>query len=450
MKKNLLIIQWDGPYFLFETMQVLEKSRASLKGFSVTVLATVEAIGNLQGHFHALDYGLTSDASIILNQQFDMSFNLSMNESSWLLHEKVNSKIKIGPHLKDGELVVSDLWSTFLITVKSGPPFLTFHLQDIYKNILGIKAQSQIKAPSNHFREIIFGRFAESFISEAQMLQLQSTIAGAHTQISFKKMQEVDFISDFSHSLYIGPATYEAVKLCEAGARGIFIGRQFQGFNLIPYGSQNFVISTNNEKLEIPRLMGPINSILKRERLDTSTTYSLYQTDIDTFGLFLKNLNAPETSYPFYQCHVVLWNFLLNLLDINLEIASCSKEQIEVLKNNQHAITKLLRLHDYALSSIDTIYLQTKSTSTEAGIIEGHLKNLKEIDEIMAQLAESHPFIRPFLDFYRVRRGQNDGSTLNEKTQNTFITYTEEHHALSALNELFSVTLRKNEASILK
>lgn len=450
MKKNLLIIQWDGPYFLYETMQVLEKSRASLKGFSVTILSTEDSIGKLLGQIHTFEHCLTSDTKAILEQPFDMSFNLSMDDSSWSLHEKISSQTKVGPYLKDGELVVSDLWSTFLLTVKSGAPFLTFHLQDIYKNILGIKAQPQIRVQSTHFREIILGRFAEAYITEAQMENLRISIAGTHSQITFKKIKDVDLVSDFSHSLYIGPATPEAVKLCEAGARGIFIGRQFQGFNLIPYGSQNFVISTKSEKVENPKLIGFINSVLNKTRPDTSLGYSIYQTDVDTYGLFLKNLNASETSYPFYQCHVVLWNFLLNLLDINLDIASCGTEQIDVLKSNHHAVTKLLRLHDYALSSIDTIYLQTKSSSSQAEIVEGHLKNLKEIDVIMAQLAESHPYIRPFLDFYRIRRGQNDGSTLNEKTQNTFITYTEEHHALSALNELFSVTLRKNEASILK
>ena len=450
MKKNLLIIQWDGPYFLFETLQVLEKSRASLKGFSITILATKSSIEKLQGHVHTNEHTLTSDIIPILNHQFDMSFNLSMDESSWITHEKINSKIKIGPHVKDGELAVPDLWSTFLLTVKSGAPFLTFHLQDIYKNILGIKAQPQMSSQASHIREIILGRFAEAYVDHSQMENLKKLIASAYPQVTLKNISEVDLVSDFTHSLYIGPADLDAVKLCEDGARGIFIGRQFQGLNLIPYGPQNFIISTKSEKVENTKLMGIISSIINRASLDLSTNYSLYKTDIDTFGVFIKSLNASDTSYPFYQCHVVLWNFLLNLLDINLDIASCGKEQLEVLKNHHHAVSKLLRLHDYALSSIDTIYLQTKSASSEADVIEGHLKNLKEIDGIMAQLAESHPFIRPFLDFYRIRRGQNDGSTLNEKTQNTFITYTEEHHALSALNELFSVTLRKNEASILR
>lgn len=450
MKKDLLIIQKDGPYFLFETMQVLEKSRASLKGFSVTILATEISIEKLEGQVHTFEHCLSADTRTVLDHQFDMSINLSMDNSSWLLHEKINSKIKVGPHMKDGELVVADLWSTFLLTIKSGSPFLTFHLQDIYKNILGIKAQLQIRTQSAPFREIILGRFSESFITESQMESLQSSISGLHSQITFKKIQDVDFVSDLSQSLYIGPATLESVKLCEAGARGIFIGKQFHGFNLIPYGSQHFIVNTKSDKVENSKLMRFISSVLNRARPETSSSYSIYQTDVDTYGLYLKSLNAADTSYPFYQCHVVLWNFLLNLLDINLDISNCDMEQIEVLKNNHHAVTKLLRLHDYALSSIDTIYLQTKSSSSEFDIVEGHLKNLKEIDVIMAQLAESHPFIRPFLDFYRIRRGQNDGSTLSEKTQNTFITYTEEHHALSALNELFSVTLRKNEVSILK
>ena len=57
-------------------------------------------------------------------------------------------------------------------------------------------------------------------------------------------------------------------------------------------------------------------------------------------------------------------------------------------------------------------------------------------------------YLRPVIDFYRIRRGQNTGTTLLEQTQHTFLTYSEEHQALRALLELFTVTLAKNEVSI--
>ena len=76
------------------------------------------------------------------------------------------------------------------------------------------------------------------------------------------------------------------------------------------------------------------------------------------------------------------------------------------------------------------------------------VKNLKEMEEIADKISQSHAFLRPILDFYRIRRGQNDGENLLEQAQHSFLTYSEEHQALKAILELFTVTLRKNEVSI--
>lgn len=450
VKKDLLIIQLDGAYFLYETLLVLEKASLSLKDFNITVLASNKSIDQIKSKTQPLIKGITSDIDATLERNFDISFNLSMDEFSWPLHSRVKATHKVGPWQSEENLVVPDLWSSFLLTVKAGSPFLTFHLQDVYRNILGIKSLPATRPVSGHFREIITGSFSANFAEAKEVDQLISSLKINFPQMVVRKAEEIDLISDLTHSLYIGPATAHAVKICEVGARGIFIGSQFQGFNLLPYNSHHYLVSTQGNKFNHKQVIPFISSIINRSKLVTNNTYSFYESEMDTFGVSWKSLSSPDENFPFYQCHLVLWNFLLNLLDIHIDVTKCSLSQVDVLKANHHALTKLLRLHDYALSSVDTIFRESKMSNSKAEVIEGHLKNLQEIEEVLEQVASSHPYIRPFLDFYRIRRGQNTGSTLHEKSQNTFITYTEEHHALSALNELFSVTLRKNEASILK
>jgi hypothetical protein len=450
VKKDLLIIQLDGAYFLYETLLVLEKASLSLKDFNITVLASNKAIDQIKSKTQPLIKGLTSDIDGILEKIFDLSFNLSMDEYSWPLHHRIKATHKVGPFQIDENLSVPDLWSSFLLTIKAGSPFLTFHLQDIYRNILGIKSLPTLRLAGGHFREIITGNFSANFAEAKEVELLINSLKANFPHIVIRKSEEIDLISDLTHSLYIGPATTHAIKVCEVGARGIFIGSQFQGFNLIPYDSHHYLVSTRGDKFNHKHVAPFINSIISRNKPVTNNNYSFYESEMDSFGISWKSLSTPDENFPFYQCHLVLWNFLLNLLDINIDVTKCTLAQVDVLKANHHVLTKLLRLHDYALSSVDTIYRESKLSNTKADVIEGHLKNLLEIEEVVEQVASSHPYIRPFLDFYRIRRGQNTGSTLHEKSQNTFITYTEEHHALSALNELFSVTLRKNEASILK
>lgn len=448
--KKLLIIQTDGPYFLFECLKTLEKGFSALKDFEVTVLASKASLEASLAHYTPLvPLTLLSDETKIIKTRFDVSVNLSLGEGSYGLHSLVDAELKLGPYLQDGQLKVPDLWSTFLLTIKASAPFLTFPLQDIFKNILGIKKIQTAERRSVPVREIVWGLFNPQFFNEAEFTQLQNEIKTILPLNFIPRPDQVDLIADLSHTLYIGPASLEGVRLSEAGAQAIFIGSGFQGFNLLPRVTGQVLISTAGEKVKCANLVPFIESFIKTGKILSTTTYPVYTIEEDPlFGGFLKSANPSDLSYPAYQSHVVLWNFLLNLYDVNLDVTKCSAAQLDHMTDNQKVLQKLLRLHEYALSSVDTIYQEAKSNNASGETIDGHLVNIREIDEVMANLAKSHPVLRPFLDFYRIRRSQNGGNSLLEQAEHSLLTYTEEHHALNALNELFSVTLRKNEVSI--
>lgn len=447
--KKLLIIQLDDAYFLYETLKVLEKGHGAIKDFELTVLVSQKSLDQISDKSIPLVSGITTDVAQVLSKNYDLSFNLSMLEASWDLHGHVSSECKTGPFVINGTLKVPDVWSTFLLTIKSQPPFLTFHLQDIYKNILGIKKLQEPVRKQVVYKDIVIGSFNPEFYSKSEF---EALIEGLNTKIptlNFQTMDQVDLISDLSHTLYIGPATFEALRICEEGARGIFLGRKFNGLNLLPHGDSHFYISTRGEAAKTEKFFPFIESIVKTGKPLYSSPYSVYHLETENlYGVHLESKNASDTSYPFYQSHVVLWNFLLNLFEVNLEVTSCSNEQMELLAFNRETLEKLIRLHDYALRSIDIIYHESKAEKASGDKIDGHLQHLAEIDDLMMKISNSHPMLRPFLDFYRIRRGQNDGSTLFEQVQHSFLNYTEEHHALAALNDLFSVTLRMNEVSI--
>ncbi len=120
--KKLLIIQLDGAYFLEETFRVLEKFHTSLKDFEVTVLVSPATIKELYSVTAPLVSGITTDVDQVLETNFDLSFNLSLDETSWELHGKIRSAQKVGCSQVEGQLVVPDLWSTFFLTVKANAP----------------------------------------------------------------------------------------------------------------------------------------------------------------------------------------------------------------------------------------------------------------------------------------------------------------------------------------
>jgi hypothetical protein len=447
--KKLLIIQLDEAYFLFETLQVLERNRQGLHDFELTVLTSFDSLKQVFNNTAPTLPGLTIDKNSVLKEHYDLSINFSLNESSWDFHAQVKSDNKIGPWKQDGILNVPDLWSSYMLTLKARAPFLTFHMQDIYKNILGLKAYPNTLRKEAPIKTIAFGTLRPDLFAASEQEKLINEISKSFPFLSLKDLSEIDVVEDLSSVLYIGPASFEALKLCEGGALGLYIGSIFQGLNLLPYQEGHYFVSSREKKIESKVLLPLIESFIQKRHLPDNYPYSVYRIEHENiFGAFLRALNNSDDNYPFYQSHVVLWNYLLNLFDTNLEVIRCSDSQIELLKTNKMVLNKFQQLHRYAMSSIDFIQKEAKSPTTDSEKIQGHMKNLKEVEAISDQISQAHSFLRPFLDFYRIRKGQNDGSTLKEQSQNTFMVYSEEYQALNALDELFTVTLLKNEVTI--
>ena len=446
--KKLLIIQQDEAYFLFETLQVLEKNISAFKDIELTILVDKKSFQAVFDRSAPIIKGITTDQDAVSQNKFDVSINLSLNEDSWAFHADINSLKKVGPYFNYGQIIVDDLWSSYLMTLKAKAPFLTFHLQDVYKNILGIKGSSTKERKSGQPKQIIIGTSASELFSANEQESLIYELAITYPHIALKDLTEIDLISDLSQSLYIGPANFESLKFCAAGGRGIFLTSAFQGFNLLPYEKGNLIVSTRGGTIRSRSLLKIICETIEGKKT-SSADYSLYTIEHENlFGPMLKSHNQSDASFPVYQAHAVLWNFLLNLFEVNLPVSKCSIEQVNIIKSQREVLQKFIRLHDYAMVSIDTIYHESKAKNADSAKIEGHLKNLVEIENISDQIASSHPMLRPVLDFYRIRRGQNWGQTLKEQSQHSFLVYSEEHQALVALQELFSVTLKENEVNI--
>jgi len=446
--KKLLIIQTDEAYFLFETLKVLELHKDAFKGFDLTLLTNSSSLDGLKDGSVDLSLHISTDPTNVLNTHYDLSVNLSLNESSWVIHEEVQSSKKLGAKYKK-ELQIEDLWSSHYLTIKNKTPFLTYHLHDYYKNILGIRKKTNLNTPTSPITKIAFGLANTNLLSGTSQAELIEELNRRHPFIKIVDIKELDMISDLSGVLYIGPATLKSLKLSWNGARTLNYSFHFQGFNLLPYGENNFFASSRGEKIVMKDLLYLIENLYFNSKHELTSALSLYQTTHENLeGAFLTCKNTSDNNYPFYQCHVLLWNYILNLYDTQIDVPDCGPSQIQLLKTNLEVLTKLIRLYDYAMSSIGVIYQESRANESNSEKILGHMKNLQEIENASDKLADANSVLRPVIDFYRIRRGQSHGGTLVEQAQHSYLTYTEEHHALKALAELFSVTLQKNGVSI--
>jgi len=447
--KKLLIIQEDDAYFLFETLQVIEKNIAILKEFEIHILVDEKALSTLQETIDPIISGITTDSEKILNTEFDISFNLSHNTKSLSCHTQVKAKNKVGPYFEENRLIVPDLWSTYYLTLKGGAPFLTFHLQDIFRNILGVKRKAFEEKKPENFKIIAFGHFKSHLMTGDDLEVLIDKVHKHYPSLQIRDLSEIDLVSDLSRVLYVGPTCLNSLRICEGGATGLYLTSHFQGLNLLPYGPGHTYTSSRGKAYKTQDVFAMIERKLNHQPLYDNPAISIYGIDHENlYGAYVQSLNTSDDHYPIYQSHVVLWNFLLNLFESNLDITHCSTSQTNLIKANQVVLKKLLRIHDYAMSAVEKIHREAKNQSTSATNIEAHVKTLTEIDSVFEHIAASHSMLRPFLDFYKIRKGQNEGKTLLEQAQSTFIAYSEEHQSLTALDELFSVTLKRNEVNI--
>lgn len=443
--RRILIIQTDDMYFLHETLQVLAANSRDLTDMEVTVLASPKSLDVMEKLGIPLPAGITTDVKKILNSEFDLSFNLSLNEAAWQIHSDVKSEKKAGPFFRGNELAVNGAWAAWFLTFKGNTPFVTFHMREIFRQILGIKKRGVETESAAHAKTLIVGMTSPEFFPKDEQEAFLSGVVRRFPGLQVMDESEVSVDHDHTASLYLGPASMKGLALTESGARAVYIASRFQGLNLLPEKEGTLLVTTSGKKMDAQSLLSVMEIVLKDRKDIQSDHLNVYRLSMENvFGAYLENLSGKEVSYPFYQAHVVLWNYLLALQDVNLDTVSPEPGQIAILDSQLEILTKLIRLHDYAMVSLDDVYKEAKSAEADADKIQKNLTILKEVDDTMDKISASNPFLRPIIDFYKIRKGQIEGETLLERSQNSLLTYSEEHQAMSAFQELLlSIRNRK-------
>lgn len=431
-------------YFLHETLQVISQNSSALADYELTFLVNQKNRETLENNGVQFPIGTTSDVEKVLRKEFDLSFNLSLNDASFELYEKVKCPKKSGAFFHGPELIVNGVWPAWFLTFKGNTPFVSFHMREIFRNILGVKRRGIENPHTGSPKTLIMGMSSPEFFPPDEQEAFLSGLVRRFPGLQVMDESEVATDHDHSASLYIGPCSLKALLLCESGARGIYFGSRFQGMNLLPEKEGTMLVTTGGKRMEAQSLLEILDIILKDKEIKPPAHLNIYELSMETaFGAYLECVSGHEVSYPFYQAHVVLWNYLLSLLEVNVDILPPSAEQLGTLETQTEIVTKLIRLHDYAMVALDGVYKEAKDPEADADKIQKNLTTLQEVDETMDKISDTNPFLRPIIDFYKIRKGQTEGETLLEKSQNSLLTYSEEHQALKAYEELLLVIIAK-------
>jgi len=103
--KKILIIQTDPIYFLEETLRLLEVYKDEFYGVSSVLYVDPFALKSLSSSLTPMFKNIETNPEKILEMDFDISFNLSLNENSWDFHQEVNSKNKLASQETEATLL---------------------------------------------------------------------------------------------------------------------------------------------------------------------------------------------------------------------------------------------------------------------------------------------------------------------------------------------------------
>ena len=438
--KKILITQTDSSYFLNETLSLLERHALSLRNSEVTIFCQQDAVEKLT-HFGLPKSKLVSDINLIADEEFDLWFNLSISNFDKNLLELINSPLKKGPFLS------TDDWSHFLLTIKEKSLYLNLHLQDIYAGVLGLP-RMLINKGHQKTKRIIFGHFQPQMMCFQELTNLTTNLKKSYPLIEFQTIDEVDYLESHQDSLYFGPATLEAIKLSESGAKCIFVGRYFTGMNLIPYQEECLYITTHGESINATRIEPFIHYALSPQVKLPQTGYSLYQTELIDGGLVFNSLNQSDYQYASYQAFFILWSYLLGFSEVRLNYTYLNKMYAQQFKNLYDCLDKVSQLNRYALFNAQTISQELAKDESSTKVIQESNWKIQDIEKSLDQFSAHQLWFNPLYRFFHYKFQQLDPNQIIKSSEERYILYAEIQQTIEALKELFAVTLTQNEVSI--
>ncbi|GEM_PF-2552072 len=437
--KKLLFLQLDDAHFVAETKLFLKRYAHELVQYELFLFAP-NSKSKISGPWKEIS------KEEISKNNFEMILNLSLSEESWEFAKDLQSPFFVGTRSTEmNTLQVIGHWSTYLLQLKGGASFLPFHLQDIYKNIVGCKSLSLAKEKTWKY-EVIYWQ-CPHFINENVFLILVAQLKERYKNWEFIPGTPQENKPGF----YIGPANHEVSLWHEQNHRLLILKNNFEGLHFAPAGDNHWLVNPHQADPDFTELYKLMIQFCEQIPCKEINTWEVYQTTQENlFGTSLKPLTMTNSNFPFYQFHVVIWQYVLNLFDVNLEIAGINKDQETTLKFYEEVLTKINRFLDLIVSNLADQLEHFDETNFDIKKFQAAITEIQDFETTTSKIAENHPLLRPFLDYYQIVRGQSEFSGLKDQLQDQMLILSEQSGVLKALLELISMTIQNYSSKIEK
>lgn len=438
--KKLLFIQLDGPHFATETKLFLKRYAHELIEYDL-YLCSPQKTPTILGPW------IEISVAEIPAYEFELVINLSLAEESWELCKTLSSKYFAGTRFVENDALQSvGNWSSYLLQVKGGISFLPFHLQDIYKSIVGCKSLT-LSEEKKWKDEVIYWqcpKFINEDVFRILIAQLKSRYKSWEFIEGFPKSDKPGF--------YMGPTQNQVSLWHDQNHRLMILKSHFEGMHLAPAGDNHWLVSPHSTTSDFTELYKVMIQFCEQLPCTDIEGWEVYQTTQENmFGTTLRPLTAmTHENFPFYQFHVVIWQFVLNFFDVNLDTLVPDEKQKNLLVYHDGVLAKLTQFLDFIVDHLTDQLTHFDELNFDIKKFQAAVTEIQEFEELAHKLSQNHPLLRPFLDYYRIQRGQLEFKGLKEQIQDQTLTLSEQAAVLKALHELISMTIQYTPPKIEK
>ncbi len=342
--------------------------------------------------------------------------------------------------------------------------------------------------PSGKWTDLIIQLLKENDEIEISLLGSENERIKSEEMLSGKALEryhgriknlvgKFDLKSVFDHlskeNLFIGPDSLIGHLAALAGIRTITLSLgSVRPIETIPYGEGNYCISPKTAcfpcipdrncsfyqchldlPYQVPAQMALIlvngNGEISEEEIESRVSPILLQglsikksffkgQDLELENIRRVSLDFDELIRRSYR---IIWSLVLE--DIELSYPSEKLREIDIakLRNTLFPIAQSFELSEFGKKYSNYI-IEELGKGGDKEKMQVYANRLNEIEKLSESIAATFPALLPLVNFYKVVRSTEKGSSVKVLAENSLLSYSDFGMVLSAMHELLSASLR--------
>ena len=175
----------------------------------------------------------------------------------------------------------------------------------------------------------------------------------------------------------------------------------------------------------------------------------VYRSQSERGILGLENLSELylDSNEIFRTLYKITWAFIANDQELNYPYPPLSANNHKDLLEAMNGLQHLYELSEFGKKYSRFILEEISSTTPSISKIKEFSKKIDEIDQLQNLVQKTSPYLAPFIDYFKIRKGNLFGNNIVELTESSYLCFEESANIASIMYELISNTIAEHKIS---